>query len=187
MKKILLLLILTSITLNLFSQKKISTTLGKTSIDELKEAGYYTINVEDFENFAIRTKSMGDFFNVINGEGMNFLNKPKKDNILKQGKVSMGNTTCKINYIKTKSNNPEETFEELCSHRDMLRNDEAGALEGSNPPEPPLTLYGYQIKARDVLITHLMSELKKHKEKELQAIDHEQKVLSNLTLDPWNK
>lgn len=40
MKKILLLLILTSITLNLFSQKKISTTIGKTSIDELKMSIY---------------------------------------------------------------------------------------------------------------------------------------------------
>ena len=75
----------------------------------------------------------------------------------------------------------------LTDNKRMIDADQTGALEGSNPPEPPLTPHGYQIEARDVLIAHLMNELKQYKTKELKAIDHEQKVLSNLTMDLWNK
>lgn len=77
----------------------------------------------------------------------------------------------------------------LTDNKRMIQADQAGVLEGSNPPEKTTnwTSQKYIEKAQRVFISHLMNELKKYKEAELKAIDHEQKVLTNLTLDQWNK
>ena len=82
-----------------------------------------------------------------------------------------------------------DAITEAVNNNDMFRADDIGVLEGQTPPEATKhwTSERYIQEAQSRLITHLMNQLKAQKSEQLEAIDHEQKVLSNLTLDLWNR
>lgn len=91
--------------------------------------------------------------------------------------------------IETEAKYLEQLSQERKDTKEMLMHDQVGVLKGQSPREctKNWTSQRYTKEAQSRLIAHLMSELKKHKKQELKTIDHEQKVLSNLTLDNWNK